>query len=56
MQSSDTVRGMIHYDLDAMFLYTVTMGLVGILMAWEVAVLAIKGMAIRKEVSHMFRC
>ncbi|KAH7246902.1 hypothetical protein B0J15DRAFT_402440 [Fusarium solani] len=54
--SSDTVRGMIHYDLDAMFLYTVTMGLVGILMAWEVAVLAIKGMAIRKEDSHMFRC
>ncbi|RSL43578.1 hypothetical protein CEP53_011637 [Fusarium sp. AF-6] len=52
--SSDTVRGMIYYDLDAMFLYTVTMGFVGILMAWEVVVLAIKGLAIRKENSHKF--
>ena len=40
---------MIHYDLDAMFMYTVTMGLVGMLMAWEVVVLAIKGWALRKE-------
>jgi hypothetical protein len=40
---------MIHYDLEAMFMYTVTMGLVGILMAWVVAVLAIKGWALRKE-------
>ncbi|KAH7322977.1 hypothetical protein B0I35DRAFT_450156 [Stachybotrys elegans] len=47
--SSDTVAGMIHYDLDAMFLYTVTMGLVGLLMAWEVLVLALKGWAVRKE-------
>ncbi|KAJ4310333.1 hypothetical protein N0V84_011016 [Fusarium piperis] len=54
--SSDTVMGMIHYDLDAMFLYTVTMGFVGLLMAWEVVVLAIKGMAIRKEDSREIRC
>ncbi|TQV98331.1 integral membrane protein [Cordyceps javanica] len=47
--SSDTVNGMIHYSLDAMLLYTVTTGLVGILMAWEIAVLAIKGWAVRKE-------
>ncbi|UNI17308.1 hypothetical protein JDV02_003664 [Purpureocillium takamizusanense] len=47
--SSDTVDGMIHYDLDAMFMYTVTMGIVGILMAWELVVLAIKGWATRKE-------
>ena len=40
---------MIHYELDAMFMYTVTMGLVGLLMAWEVVVLAIKGWAVRKE-------
>lgn len=40
---------MIHYDLDAMFMYTVTMGLVGLLMAWEVAVLAIKGWAVGRE-------
>ncbi|KAL0936701.1 uncharacterized protein CTRU02_208916 [Colletotrichum truncatum] len=47
--ASDTVDGMIHYKLDAMFMYTVTMGLVGVLMAWEVIVLAIKGWAVRKE-------
>lgn len=40
---------MIHYDLDAMFMYTVTMGLVGLLMAWIVIVLAIKGWAVRLE-------
>ncbi|OLN87664.1 putative membrane protein C3B8.06 [Colletotrichum chlorophyti] len=47
--ASDTVDGMIHYDLDAMFMYTVTMGLVGVLMAWEIIVLAIKGWAVRRE-------
>jgi hypothetical protein len=40
---------MIHYDLDAMFIFTVTMGLVAILMAWVVIVLAIKGWAVRFE-------
>ncbi|KAI0542472.1 hypothetical protein GGR58DRAFT_524983 [Xylaria digitata] len=47
--SGDTVAGMIHYDLDAMFFYTVTMGLVGVLMAWIVLLLAFKGWAVRKE-------
>ena len=47
--SSDTIAGMIHYDLDAMFFYTVTMGFVGLLMAWEIFVLALKGWAARKE-------
>lgn len=47
--SSDTIDGMIHYDLDAMFFYTVTMGFVGLLMAWVVIVLALKGWAVRKE-------
>lgn len=49
IQASDTVNGMIHYELDAMFIYTVTMGLVGLLMAWIVAVIAVKGWAVRKE-------
>lgn len=40
---------MIHYDLDAMFFYTVTMGLVGLLMAWIVLLLAFKGWAVRRE-------
>lgn len=43
---------MVRNDLDAMFLYTVTMGLVGILMAWEVVVLALKGLAVRNENSY----
>ncbi|KAM7197181.1 Protein of unknown function (Ytp1) domain containing protein [Naviculisporaceae sp. PSN 640] len=47
--SSDTVDGMIHYELDAMFMYTVTMGLVGLLMAWVILVVAIKGWAVRRE-------
>ncbi|KAH8657264.1 hypothetical protein BGZ61DRAFT_371541 [Ilyonectria robusta] len=47
--AGDTVEGMIHYELDAMLMYTVTMGLVGLLMAWEVVVLAIKGWALRRE-------
>ncbi|TGJ86236.1 hypothetical protein E0Z10_g2551 [Xylaria hypoxylon] len=47
--SGDTIAGMIHYDLDAMFFYTVTMGLVGFLMAWIVLLLAFKGWAVRKE-------
>jgi hypothetical protein len=40
---------MIHYGLDAMFMYTVTMGLVGLLMAWVVILLAVKGWAVRSE-------
>jgi hypothetical protein len=40
---------MVHYDLDAMFFYTVTMGFVGLLMAWVVILLALKGWAVRKE-------
>ncbi|KAI1262013.1 hypothetical protein F5Y18DRAFT_419159 [Xylariaceae sp. FL1019] len=47
--SSDTVTGMIHYNLDAMFFYTVTMGMVALLMAWIVLVLALKGWAVRRE-------
>ncbi|KAI1122031.1 hypothetical protein F5Y10DRAFT_287579 [Nemania abortiva] len=47
--SGDTIQGMIHYDLDAMFFYTVTMGLVGLLMAWVVLLLAFKGWAVRRE-------
>lgn len=40
---------MIHYDLDAMFMYTVTMGFVGLLMAWVIICIAVKGWAVRKE-------
>lgn len=47
--SHDTVNGMIHYNLDEMFIYTVTMGIVGLFMAWEIMLIAIKGWAVRKE-------
>ncbi|KAL2134610.1 hypothetical protein VTI74DRAFT_11352 [Chaetomium olivicolor] len=47
--ASDTVSGMIHYQLDAMFIYTVTMGSVGLLMAWVILMVALKGWASRKE-------
>lgn len=40
---------MIYHELGPMFMYTVTMGLVGLLMAWEVALLAFKGWIVRNE-------
>jgi hypothetical protein len=48
-QSADTIAGMVHYNLDAMFMYTVTLGCTGVVMAWVIIVLAIKGWAVRKE-------
>jgi hypothetical protein len=48
-QSGDTVDGMVHYELDPMFMYTVTMGVVGLLMAWVLLLLALKGWAVRRE-------
>ncbi|KAL1837573.1 hypothetical protein VTJ49DRAFT_3633 [Mycothermus thermophilus] len=45
----DVVQGMIHYRLDAMFMYTVTMGLVGLLMAYTLLMIALKGWAARRE-------
>ncbi|KAL8405138.1 hypothetical protein RB594_009868 [Gaeumannomyces avenae] len=47
--SGDTVAAMVNQELDAMFIYTVTMGLVALLMAWVVAVMALKGWAVRRE-------
>jgi hypothetical protein len=40
---------MIHYQLDAMFIYTVTMGLVALLMAWVIMMVALKGWAARRD-------
>ncbi|KAI1175323.1 hypothetical protein F4777DRAFT_337588 [Nemania sp. FL0916] len=53
--SGDTIQGMIHYNLDAMSFYTMTMGLVGLFMAWVVLLLAFKGWAVRKELGHTLR-
>lgn len=47
--SADTVKGMLHYKIDAMPLYTMVLGATGLFMAWELLVLALKGWAVRKE-------
>ena len=45
--NKDTVAAMEHYELNAMFVFTITMGLTAFLMAWTILVLAIKGWAAR---------
>ncbi|KAG7106629.1 putative membrane protein C3B8.06 like [Verticillium longisporum] len=47
--STDTVEGLRHYNLDAIFVYTVATGIVGLLMAWVIIVLAVKGAAVRQQ-------
>lgn len=36
-------------NLDAMFVFTVTMGLVSFLMAWVILMIAVKGWALQQE-------
>jgi hypothetical protein len=36
-------------DLDAMFIFTVSMGVITFLMAWIIVVIAVKGLVLRKE-------
>ncbi|KFY33436.1 hypothetical protein V494_07650 [Pseudogymnoascus sp. VKM F-4513 (FW-928)] len=50
--SRDTVVSMEYNNLDAMFVFTVTMGLVSFLMAWIVLNVAVKGWALRRERRH----
>jgi len=40
--------------LDAMFIFTVSMGVITFLMAWIILVIAIKGFAVRKENRYAF--
>ena len=47
--NQDFVEGMENYGLNAMFLFTLTMGLTAFLMAWEVVVLAVRSWAVRRE-------
>ena len=47
--TKDIVHMMEDNDLNAMFLFTLTMGFTAFLMAWEIIVLALKGWAIRRE-------
>ncbi|KAL8854047.1 MAG: hypothetical protein Q9221_001170 [Calogaya cf. arnoldii] len=47
--NKDTVAAMESHDLNAMFVFTVTMGWTAFLMAWEVIVLAIKGWGVGRR-------
>ncbi|KAI4711245.1 hypothetical protein J4E89_003810 [Alternaria sp. Ai002NY15] len=54
VSNKDTVAALESYDLDAMFIFTVVMGLTALLMAWTTVVIAIKGWALRKESSSQY--
>lgn len=54
LSNKDTVAALEAYDLDAMFIFTVTMGVTALLMAWTTVVIAIKGWAVRKENSSWY--
>jgi hypothetical protein len=49
LSNKDTVAVLESYNLDAMFTFTVTMGLTAILMAWTTVLVAIKGLAAQRE-------
>ena len=51
--SKDTVRSIEDNDLNAMFIFTVMMGLTAFLMAWTVLVMAIKGLAVHHQHGSM---
>lgn len=50
--NKDTVAAMERYNLNAMFIFTVTMGFTAFLMAWQMIVLAIKGWTVRRRQSE----
>jgi hypothetical protein len=52
--NSDVVLMMEIYELNAMFMFTVMMGLTAFLMAWTIVVLAVKGWAVQRETESAF--
>ena len=54
VSNKDTVAALESYELDAMFTFTVTMGLVALMMAWETVLIALKGWAVRRESASQF--
>lgn len=54
LSNKDTIAVLEDYELDAMFVFTVTMGLTALLMAWTTVVSAIKGWAQQRESSSIF--
>ena len=47
--NAETVRALEDYELDAMFVFTVVMGLTSLLLAWTVLAVAVKNWASRRE-------
>lgn len=47
--NADTVHALEAYELDAMFVFTVVMGLASLLLAWTVLVIAVKNWAVQRE-------
>lgn len=54
ISNKDTIAAMEKYDLNAMFAFTVTMGITAFLLAWTVIVLAVKGWAVRRRPGTRF--
>ena len=53
--NKDTVAAMEKYNLNAMFVLTVTIGFTSLLMAWAIIALAVKGWAARRgQVSQTY--
>ena len=47
--ASDCVSAMVTMGVDAMFVFTVAMGIITFLMAWIMVVLAVKGWLVGRE-------
>ncbi|KAF2702665.1 hypothetical protein K504DRAFT_393979 [Pleomassaria siparia CBS 279.74] len=54
ISNKDTVAALEAYNLDAMFVFTVTTGVTSMIMAWITVLMAIKGWAIRKANASLF--
>lgn len=52
--NQDMVESLDAHQLNAMFIFTIMMGITATLMAWEIMVLAIKAWAARREVKQRF--
>ena len=54
VSNKDTVAALESYKLDAMFTFTVTMGLTSLILAWTTILIAIKGWAVRRTNTAVF--
>lgn len=50
--NEETVAALEQYDLDAMFLFTMTMGFTGLLMAWALVTVLVKNWAAQRQVAR----